>query len=373
MSAVPALSPSESAFSGLHCANTKVDPHAALKVDVVALHLGAELLLHVGNEGRQECEWVLGWVEVRGKAAWRPPIESGSLLGGGAERAPCSRTQSRSQLPEGSGVRHQACHTHGAATAPHEQTPSSQPVCAAQALRLREEDVLDLGVVVHGVHAELAADAAALVAAERRLGVDAVLRVHADSTPVRIALSTRGSRGRGRASRPSRTARTRCRSRCGSPPPRRRTGSRTRPARRSPPAPPACRCRPRPAPPARGRTRPRRPPRRDVAAGHQPRALLLPDLEVVERGLALRGRDHRPDLRRLVERGPDPQRARCERRSRRRTRRRRAVDARCRLRAQQSCPAFPNTAIAASSTARSMSPSANTRFADLPPSSSETR
>ena len=40
-------------------------------------------------------------------------------------------------------------------------------------LGLRKVDVLDLGVEVHRVHPHLAADAAALVAAERRLGVHA--------------------------------------------------------------------------------------------------------------------------------------------------------------------------------------------------------
>ena len=35
-----------------------------------------------------------------------------------------------------------------------------------------DEDVLELGVLVQGVHAQLAADAGHLVAAERRLGVD---------------------------------------------------------------------------------------------------------------------------------------------------------------------------------------------------------
>src|SRR5262245_65031134 len=53
---------------------------------------------------------------------------------------------------------------------------------APRRLRLREEDVLDLGVQVRRVHAHLAADPAALVAAERRLRVHAVGGVHADDT-----------------------------------------------------------------------------------------------------------------------------------------------------------------------------------------------
>ena len=46
---------------------------------------------------------------------------------------------------------------------------------------------------------------------------------------------------------------------------------------------------------------------------------------------------------------------------------------RIRERAQQSCPALPNTAPGAAAAARSRSASANTMFADLPPSSSVTR
>ena len=46
---------------------------------------------------------------------------------------------------------------------------------------------------------------------------------------------------------------------------------------------------------------------------------------------------------------------------------------RMRLRAQQSWPALPNTAMGVSAAARSTSASANTTQADLPPSSSDTR
>ena len=46
---------------------------------------------------------------------------------------------------------------------------------------------------------------------------------------------------------------------------------------------------------------------------------------------------------------------------------------RIRERAQQSCPALPNTAIGAAAAAASRSASANTTLGDLPPSSSVTR
>ena len=54
-------------------------------------------------------------------------------------------------------------------------------------------DVLELGVQLQRVHAQLAPDARHLVAAERRLGVDRCVRVDA-STPARTPLATRSAR-----------------------------------------------------------------------------------------------------------------------------------------------------------------------------------
>src|SRR5262245_30249439 len=166
----------------------------------------------------------------------------------------------------------------------------------ARLLRLGEEDVLHLGVQAHRMHAHLAADPAALVASERRLGVDAVRGVHADDTradpfrhPDRPAEVPGPDRAREAVLR------------LVGEPDRLVLGVERDQAHDRPED-----LLPRDAPVVVDVGEHRRPDEEaalgaldggDLAAGDEPRALLLPDLEVVERRLALAGRDHGPELR----------------------------------------------------------------------------
>ena len=109
--------------------------------------------------------------------------------------------------------------------------PATRPVKRADvAARSRgsvsadvDEDVLRLRVEVQRAHPELAADARHLVAAERRLGVDRAVRVHADDAGLE-GLAPPAAPCRCRGSRSSPTGRTASRWRGGAPPPRCRTG-----------------------------------------------------------------------------------------------------------------------------------------------------
>ncbi len=101
--------------------------------------------------------------------------------------------------------------------------PSRRPIAPPFLTLAREEDVLDLGVAGHRLHAELAAEARLLEAAERRRRPHRAVRVDREHARSR-ARARRGSRVRRRASRSSPRARRACRSRSAPRRPRRSNG-----------------------------------------------------------------------------------------------------------------------------------------------------
>ena len=110
---------------------------------------------------------------------------------------------------------------HAAAGAgDHATLPSSRPTQPPST-----EHVLDLGVALERVHAELAAEADCLKPPNGVECAHGRVRVDARGRRPR-SRARRAARARRRASRSSPRARTACRSRAGSRPPRRRTGSR---------------------------------------------------------------------------------------------------------------------------------------------------